>query len=46
MQMESDFLDPHFLENSFSPIARFKPNDEGYKMAEELLEYLKEKSNG
>ena len=43
MQMESGFLDPHFLEDSFSPLARFKPNEEGYKMAEELLEYLKGK---
>lgn len=26
-------IDPHFCENCFSPIARFKPDDEGWQMA-------------
>ena len=26
-------LDPHFSGNGFSPIARFKPTEEGYAMA-------------
>ena len=27
-------IDPHFCQYCFSPIARFKPDDEGWEMAE------------
>ena len=33
-------LDPHFCEGQWSPLARFKPNDEGFRMAKELATIL------
>ena len=33
---ESKSLDPHFSNNSASPIARFIPTDEGWKMANDF----------
>lgn len=38
--IEAKELDPHFLENDRSPIARFAPSEEGWKIAIELLESL------
>lgn len=32
----TEFLDPHFFEDENSPIARFKPNKEGIKLAFDL----------
>jgi hypothetical protein len=31
-------LDPHFSKDCISPIARFKPTDEGIKMAKKFME--------
>lgn len=36
-------LDPHFLENSYSPIARFEPTDRGWELACNLLKELENK---
>ena len=33
-------LDPHFADNEFSPIARFKPTKQGWKLAVELARKL------
>ena len=34
-------LDPHFTDSSDSPIARFRPDEEGIAMARELAQNLK-----
>lgn len=36
-------IDPHFLENSYSPIARFEPSKRGWEMALELASILNSK---
>ena len=33
-------IDPHFLENRFSPIARFEPTDRGWAMAMSFVSNL------
>lgn len=40
--VEQGTIDPHFSQNPdfFSPIARFKPDEEGWKLAEALVESL------
>lgn len=40
--VEQGAIDPHFSENPdfLSPVARFKPDEEGWKMAEALVESL------
>jgi hypothetical protein len=40
---EMNGLDPHFLEDDSSPIARFAPTREGIRMAKELLVALGKK---
>jgi hypothetical protein len=37
---EWKILDPHFSESYEAPIARFKPDDEGWRMAVELAKSL------
>lgn len=41
--VQQESIDPHFSENKnfHSPIARFKPDDEGWKMAEFFVENFK-----
>lgn len=34
--IEREYLDPHFTSDENSPIARFKPTDEGFQMALDL----------
>ena len=33
-------LDPHFCENHYGPLARFKPTENGWKLATALVEAL------
>ena len=40
MQMEHGTIDPHFFNDRPSPFARFKADDEGYKMAVDYLLFL------
>lgn len=37
-----DFLDPHFTEGDDSPVARFKPDKNGWRMAKALAEALEQ----
>ena len=39
---DSGVIDPHFLEGSYSPIARFPATMEGWLMAERFVEMLAE----
>jgi len=34
---DTNFLDPHFMENDISPIARFTPSDEGLQLVWDLI---------
>ena len=34
-------IDPHFAESAYSPIARFKPTPEGWKMANDFAKGIK-----
>lgn len=38
--VNSKSIDPHFYEDKFSPIARFVPTDQGWKMGLELIKQL------
>jgi len=33
-------LDPHFIKNEFSPIARFEPTEYGWRLGTQLIESL------
>lgn len=37
---QKDCIDPHFLENNYSPVARFEPTQRGWQMAIKLANAL------
>lgn len=38
-------IDPHFLEDKYSPVARFEPTDKGWNLAKDFVHHLQRVDN-
>lgn len=38
--VKDQMIDPHFLKDSYSPIARFEPTEKGWELAIKLADFL------